>query len=723
MINRRTYRFGAYRLDATRKVLLRDGEPLHAPKKAVETLLVLVENTGQVLTKEELMSRLWPGRVVDEANLAQNIAVVRKVLGAERGAPGFIETFSGTGYRILGPVSAVEEDVEAVPVAVAPPEPPVAIVPAAPTPLPVMEPEPVKDRKWWWIGGAAVVAGITLSGLWVTFRGVTSQPAELHRIPVTRLTGKEYQPAISPDGQNIAFVWERDSASLGSIWVQREGSDSPARITPNDGASYISPVWSPDGRQLAFLRFAEGQGALIVSSATGSDARNVMSLFPSRYGLQHRHLDWSPDGRFLAVDDAQSAGRPFGIFVVSVADGQKRRLTSTDDVHVGDVNPRFSPDGNAITFVRAFHRANQELFVVPFTGGAPVQLTSDDHQISDHAWMPDGSQLVFASDRTGEFRLWKMNPVAGGKPESTGVYGDYPLQLSMAKATNALVYAALQHNLDIWRLDLRPEKGGERWLKAIASTGQDASPQYSPRGDRICFRSERSGDEQIWVAGPDGSNPVKVTRGSLRPSVARWSPDGASLIFNHAGTRELYVARPGQGGEWEVKATGMQGVHPVYSPDGGTIYAGTMTSIIRIPAQGGKAAEVTPTMGISLDASGDGRFIYFVREPAGTALWRVEVSNGRLEKVLEGLVPYCSSCWALSGKGIFYLRKKEQALDRQALYFMEFATGRESHVIDYPEVLSPLGSGPFSLSPDGRYLLCVRVAPSDTDVFRVESFH
>jgi len=720
LINRRTYRFGAYRLDATRKVLLRDGEPLHAPRKAVETLLVLVENTGQVLTKEELMTRLWPGRVVDEANLAQNIAVVRKVLGAERGAPGFIETFPGTGYRILGPVSAVEEELEPVPVehAAVPPEPvsAPAIVP------PVASPQVSKGHKWWWWAGGALICGLILTfDLWRALKSRENPPVELHRVPVTRLGGKEYQPAISPDGKAVAFVWETGSAAPGSIWVQWQGSDSATRVTPNDGANYISPAWSPDGTQLAYLRFAANQASLIVSSAQGKDARAVVSLFPSRYGLQHRHAAWSPDGRYLAVDDALSAGRSFGIFMVSVTDGQKRRLTTTDDVHVGDVNPRFSPDGKSVTFVRAFHRATQELFVVPIQGGTAVQLTSDDHQISDHDWTPDGSHVVFASDRTGEFRLWRVKPTAGDKPESTGVYGDYPLQFSMAKSGHALVYAALQHNLDIWRLDLRPERRGERWLKAIASTGQDASPQYSPKGDRICFRSEQSGDEQIWVAGADGSNPVKVTSGAMRPSVARWSPDGMSLIFNSAGTRELYIARQ-KGSEWEVKAAGMQGVHPVYAPDGQSIYAGTLTSIIRIPAAGGKATEIAPVMGISLDASSDGRFVYFVREPAGTALWRAEVSSGRLEKVLEGLVPFCSSCWALSRNGVYYLRKNVGSLDRQALYYLDLASGQEEHIIDYPEVLSPLGSGPFSLSPDGRYLLCVRVAPSDSDVFRVEAF-
>ena len=98
------YRFESFCLDATAKVLLKDGQTVAMTRKAVETLLVLVENSGQVVPKEEMLSAIWPDRVVDEANLTQNIAMVRRALGAERGTPAYIETFPGRGYRLLGPV-------------------------------------------------------------------------------------------------------------------------------------------------------------------------------------------------------------------------------------------------------------------------------------------------------------------------------------------------------------------------------------------------------------------------------------------------------------------------------------------------------------------------------------------------------------------------------------------------------------------------------------------
>jgi Tol biopolymer transport system component/DNA-binding winged helix-turn-helix (wHTH) protein len=699
----RIYRFGPFRLDAAAKVVLKEDQPVRLARKSVETLLILVENHGQVVTKEELIATLWPDRVVDEANLAQNIAVIRKALSTEHGSAGYIETFPGRGYRVLGPVTVSDETSE----------------------TPRGRRLGIGVWSWrWGLGALAVVASVAAAAWFLRPAPRPAEAGELHRVPVTRLAGKEHQPVVSPDGKEVAFVWEQEGTWTSGVWVQGAGENSPKRVSRED-AVYSSPAWSPDGRRLAYLRFKQSSGAVVVTTPEGSEERAVASVFPSRYGLQNRHLDWSPDGRSLAVDDAESARQAFGIFLVSLDTGEKKRLTHPDDSIIGDVDPRYSPDGKTVSFIRVFHRAQQELFTVPAAGGTPAQLTSDGKQISGEDWTPDGKAVVFGSDRSGEFRLWKLGyPVRGNRGlEETAIYGDFPLQFSVARHAPVLVYAVLQQDLNIWRLDLAAKTGAvDRWVRIVASSGQDASPQYSPKGDRISFRSDRSGKEQLWICDSAGGNPVQITHGSLRPSVARWAPDGGGIVFNNARTGEVFVVRAGADGSWVVRSTGVNGYHPVFSPDGQWIYAGTMNSIIRIPAQGGPVSELAKLKGISLGVSADGRYVYLVRDPSGTALWRVDTRSGRAEKVLEGLVPYCSSCWALAPRGIYYLGSREGSMDRQALYFHDFSTGRDKVLVDYPEALSPIGSGPFSLSPDGRYLLCVRVDPSNADIFRVEPF-
>ena len=103
------YEFGPFRLDAVRRRLMRDGEPVQLTPKAFETLLALVQQSGRTVEKEDLMRRVWPGSVVEENNLNQNITALRKCLGDSRQESRYIATIPGLGYRFVAEVKSVAE--------------------------------------------------------------------------------------------------------------------------------------------------------------------------------------------------------------------------------------------------------------------------------------------------------------------------------------------------------------------------------------------------------------------------------------------------------------------------------------------------------------------------------------------------------------------------------------------------------------------------------------
>lgn len=104
-----TFRFGPFRLDVTERVLLRRGKPVSLTPKAFATLLVLVEKSGRVVEKDELVRMVWPDSYVEEANLAQNIFKLRKVLGKNHLGEPYIETVPRRGYRFSGLVRAPKD--------------------------------------------------------------------------------------------------------------------------------------------------------------------------------------------------------------------------------------------------------------------------------------------------------------------------------------------------------------------------------------------------------------------------------------------------------------------------------------------------------------------------------------------------------------------------------------------------------------------------------------
>src|SRR6516225_4230499 len=98
------YEFGPFRLDPAERSLLRDGKPVPLTPKAFELLVLLVENRGHLLKKDELIERVWPNTFVEEANLVQNVSVLRKALDDKNGGAQYIETVPKGGYRFTAAV-------------------------------------------------------------------------------------------------------------------------------------------------------------------------------------------------------------------------------------------------------------------------------------------------------------------------------------------------------------------------------------------------------------------------------------------------------------------------------------------------------------------------------------------------------------------------------------------------------------------------------------------
>ena len=108
------YEFGPFRVDPEKQVLLRDNQPVSITPKTFETLLILVRHSREVVSKDELMKELWPDAFVEEANLSQNIFMLRKALGDTPEDRRYIVTLPGKGYRFLAEVRTVAQDGEDV---------------------------------------------------------------------------------------------------------------------------------------------------------------------------------------------------------------------------------------------------------------------------------------------------------------------------------------------------------------------------------------------------------------------------------------------------------------------------------------------------------------------------------------------------------------------------------------------------------------------------------
>src|SRR5262249_3450377 len=259
-------RFGDFEADLRTQELRRRGIKLRLPNQSFVVLSMLLERPGELVTREQLRERLWPGDTFVEYDQGLNAAVnrLREALGDSADRPRFIETLPRRGYRFLGTTeipsrnfgssgTLIQSANEISPVASPTVVGSAGGMPGRPIDESAESTHRRKTRRILWLtaGASAVVLGFLLYTL---KRPTTpSRIVAAKAIPVTSLPGQETSPTLSPDGSQIAFAWngQTNSASGFDLYVKTVGSERMLRLTSKP-ARRISAAWSPDGSQIAF---------------------------------------------------------------------------------------------------------------------------------------------------------------------------------------------------------------------------------------------------------------------------------------------------------------------------------------------------------------------------------------------------------------------------------------------------------------------------------------
>jgi Tol biopolymer transport system component len=557
----------------------------------------------------------------------------------------------------------------------------------------------------------AAVALVAAAGTWWKMRQ-TDTPS---RITPFTSTGTANFPAFSADGKLIAYSGAGSDGNL-DIYVQQIGAGSPLRLT-TDPAADVSPVFSPDGRYIAFTRRA----TLILIPALGGTERELGPGF---------WPDFSPDGKTITISSRESAGVPIGIFLVSVETGQSKRLTSPPGTAT-DYTPRFSPDGRTIAFVRSFSAQSEEMDTVPVTGGAVRPVAGDNRAIQGLAWMPEGKEVVYSTRRMGRAQeLWRV-AASGGTPQPISEAGENAFYPAISRTDKRLAYVHQTYDENIWSLDLASDKVSGPAKKLIASTWQDNAPQYSPDGKKIAFASDRSGSFEIWVSNADGSGTVQLTSQGGHAGTPRWSSDGRRIAFDASigGSADIFVIDAGGGAPkliTTMPAHGHSRSVPSWSSDGKLVYfACDMTGryeIWRASADGGQESQVTHQGGFDPRESPDGKQLYYLKRRNDSEIWKVSPEGGAESPVsTDPAVHTDFAWWQPFDDGVYLVsRVPKSSPVQEQIQFFNFATKSISAIAPTSKPVS--GYGGFSVSPDRQRIVFAQIDQNENDIMLVENF-
>lgn len=621
------YEFGAFRLNVAERILQCNETLVSLPPKVFDTLVALVENSGRLLEKDELIRTLWPDSFVEDGSLARKISYLRKALEENDPEQKYIETIPKIGYRFVAEVKTVSVEfangqaaltqnqthkiqhndngsaqsaTEFVPYQTAtanePPNPFVAILP--------------ESARWSKRTTAAVLIGLAVIlflGFWF-YRLRQGYDAPFQFKQTVRLTnsGQVHRQALSPDGKYLAYALLENRQQ--SLWIEQVATGSVVQIIPSAQVVYRSLAFSPDGDYVYFTQ--PGQTVTLFRVPTlGGQPVKLMDDVNSPPAV-------SPDGKQLAFIRRYPAKGEIALLVAN-ADGTGERLLAVRKLpnRFSQDGVSWSPDGRHIAVgVENFDGENRHMRVVAVqvNDGSEVPVGSQTwYRVEQVAWAGDGEGVVAVAwdPPSGIFggQLWHLPWPDGKARRLTNDLNDY--EGVCVAADNSRLSTIQETRTSYFWVETAGQAGYA--IQGLTAIGDPQSPHLGIAwlaDGRIVYGKSVNGNVDLWAMGADGRNQQRLTDGAEAEIQPAASADGRTIVY--------------------------------------TAFRGNRPHVWRMDADGKNQRQLTNGTGETMpNLSADGRWlIYLSSSPQHGNLWRMPLEGGAPVQIgnLEVSRPYIS---------------------------------------------------------------------------------
>jgi len=621
---KQVYDFGEFRLDVMKRLLTRAGAVVPLYSKAFDLLLVLVQNSGRDLSKDELLEAVWPGQILEEANLTVTMSVVRKALGEKASQPRLIVTLPGHGYRFITEVAGapaelvidsetiaqvtVEEDLAAGEVAEA-------------TSIKHIAGSSWSRRVLAYplVAGALAVLLIAVAGFYwwrhaqpSMFTSLSSSKLTMHRFSTQ--AGVPTRVAISPDGKSLAYIQHFNGKD--AVWLGQIDSNSSVPVYQQPEFWFGPLAFSADGSNIYLIvRHTLGQPPVLARlPVLGGPLTEVISRVDSA-------VSFSPQGKQVAFLRRDRETRKTSLVIADAGDGRNERaILQRNDPEDFSGELSWSPDGKLIVCSVRETTDRQKLIVVEVTSGSARDMSDRDwDNIDNIAWLPDGSGLLALTRESAGERLRHIWLVPRSAGEARVISGDLNIFLQpVMSVSNDGKLAVIQGPL-ISDLSISPNGDPKEARRVL----QGAPPRYEgvdglawmPNGN-LLYTANLGDSQVIWSINNDGTNVRQLTPSKPNAVDANISAtsDGHYVVFqsNRSGKMEIWRANADGSNLTQLTNTG-NNTEPSLTPDGKWIVYCSQRSGVptlwRLSIDGGEPSQLTTSNSWLPAVSSDGKYI------------------------------------------------------------------------------------------------------------------
>jgi len=451
---------------------------------------------------------------------------------------------------------------------------------------------------------------------------------------------------FSPDGSVVAFV-EADGPGTGDVYSASVSGGEPVRLTHL--RSQVSDLsFSPSGSRILFWsEHADPRGSYWTVPSTGGEIKPL----ETDPGIEILYARWLPDSTKVGLNIRSDAPLSSVVAVLDVLTGSVERITAEGfETLYG-----WSPDGTELVY--ASERTGQgDLWVAPITGGPARQLTIDVRSEDHGTYSPDGRWIAYHSERGGQWDIWIV-PAAGG--DAYRVTNDPAVESppEWTPDSGALLFTSEDVST---RLHAVPVSGGVPRLLSPADQ-RNEELDVSPDGKVVAHVQKHAGLGELWLTQIAGGESRPLVRGSEN-SDPRWSPDGSLIAYDsRRGTQwSVWVVDVATGEERQVSPPGLRTSLVDWSADGNRLLILTPAEddrprIMSVPVTGGDATTIMDLDGFPVP-SPDGEMLAFTRTfgEGDQGIYVVPAAGGSATLLTGQRMESAPPAWSSDGRRIAY---------------------------------------------------------------------